>query len=53
MTSLLCSGWNIQHFPEQSLVQDDLISLPSDLKKKKAVPSEGTTLEGTTEQSGK
>ena len=34
MTSLLCSGRNTQHFPEQSLVQDDLISLPSDLKKK-------------------
>ena len=34
MTTLLCSGQNTQHFPEQSLVQDDLISLLSDLKKK-------------------
>ena len=34
MTTLLCSGQNTQHFPEQSLVQDDLISLPSGLKKK-------------------
>ena len=34
MTTLLCSGQNTQHFREQSLVQDDLISLLSDLKKK-------------------